>query len=100
MSVSTLERRFQAHFNCAPKSYIVSIRIREARRRLELGQSAKRVALELGFVDQSHMTRVFKQLLGRTPDDFRQTTEATTKDDGAARKDPGPYREYPRKARS
>ncbi|MBL8300968.1 MAG: AraC family transcriptional regulator [Rhodanobacteraceae bacterium] len=77
MSVSTLERRFQLHLNCTPKAYITTVRIREACRRLERGQSVKRVALELGFVDQSHMTRVFKQLLGRTPGAFQQAVETT-----------------------
>lgn len=72
MSVSTLERRFQAHFNCSPKAYITAIRIKEACRRLEAGQSIKRVAQDLGFVDQSHLTRAFKRLMGRPPGAFAQ----------------------------
>lgn len=76
MSVSTLERRFQAHFNCSPKAYITAIRIKEACRRLEAGQSIKRVAQDLGFVDQSHLTRAFKRIMGRPPGAFVQRAAA------------------------
>jgi AraC family transcriptional regulator len=54
--------------------YLRRFRVREACKRLggrEL--TLAEIALQVGFADQSHFTRVFKRLTGLTPGEYRQT---------------------------
>ncbi len=71
MSVTTFERHFQRQFGCPPKVFITHQRIQEACCRLRAQQPIKRVAQELGFCDQSHFTKAFKQCLHTTPGEFQ-----------------------------
>ena len=49
------------------------IRVDEARRLLSnTERPIADIALETGFTDQSHLTRVFRRVLGETPGDFRR----------------------------
>ncbi len=50
-----------------PWQYQAQLRVVEARRRLRAGERASQVAHSCGFVDQSHFTRVFRQISGFTP---------------------------------
>jgi AraC-like DNA-binding protein len=62
-----LIRLFQKHLGLTPYAYLTQIRIEKARRLLRLGQPAALVALDVGFADQAHFTKRFKQLTGTTP---------------------------------
>ena len=62
-----LLRSFKRKYGLSPREYHVRLRIGLAQRALREGQPAAQVAAEYGFVDQSHMTRHFKRLLGVTP---------------------------------
>lgn len=66
----TLIRRFRRRFNTTPHSWQIMLRVNEARRLLEDGMSATDVALEVGFYDQSHFTKMFKETFGVTPMQF------------------------------
>jgi AraC family transcriptional regulator len=51
------------------------LRIEEARRRLAGGREPlAQVALDLGFADQAHFTRVFGRVAGETPGRYRRRT--------------------------
>jgi transcriptional regulator GlxA family with amidase domain len=50
-----------------PCTYLSQLRITRARRLLEQGMSVVSVAQATGFVDQSHLHRVFRRLVGVTP---------------------------------
>lgn len=73
LSVSQLNRRFRATFQMSPSEYLQRVRVHEASRLLSESQRAiSDVALETGFYDQAHLTRMFRKWMGMTPTDFRK----------------------------
>lgn len=73
LSVSQLQREFLRLLALTPSEYITKVRVLMARRALERGDSAVgSIALDLGFYDQSHFTRVFRRATGLTPLAYRQ----------------------------
>lgn len=60
-------RAFSTTFGLAPSEYQRQLRLRAARRLLAGGMSAARVAAEVGFADQAHLTRWFRRCYGLTP---------------------------------
>lgn len=65
-----LLRGFVRHIGATPHAYIIQSRVRLARKLLLEGNSLVEAALELGFTDQSHMTRAFVRQFGITPGRF------------------------------
>ena len=63
---------FKRAFGVSPYRYILSMRIDRAKRLLsERHMAISQIALELGFADQSHFTKVFKTFVGATPRQYR-----------------------------
>jgi AraC-like DNA-binding protein len=60
-------RAFSATFGLPPHEYVLGRRLEAARSRILDGQPLAEVAAETGFVDQAHLTRRFKRLVGTTP---------------------------------
>lgn len=67
-----LSRAFKAAFGIAPHAYLVQLRLARARQLLASGQPPTRVAMTLGFADQSHMGRWFRRAYGLTPAHYRR----------------------------
>ncbi|MCQ4231147.1 AraC family transcriptional regulator [Pseudomonas stutzeri] len=67
-----LSRAFKAAFGIAPHAYLVQLRLARARQLLASGQPPARVAMTLGFADQSHMGRWFRRAYGLTPAHYRR----------------------------
>ena len=65
-----LARAFAKVFGIAPHAYVVGRRLDAARDRMLRGQPLADVAAEVGFHDQAHMSRRFKEFLGTTPGRF------------------------------
>jgi AraC-like DNA-binding protein len=65
-----LARAFTDAFGITPHTYVTGRRLEAARRRILDGQRLADVAAEVGFVDQPHLTRRFRQFLGTTPGRF------------------------------
>jgi AraC-like DNA-binding protein len=65
-----LQRLFLKKTGFSPKEYLVHCRMKKARELLMQGNAIASVALETGFVDQSHFTRYFKRLVGITPGEY------------------------------
>ncbi len=63
-------RVFKQATGLPPHMYRTLKRLEFAKTRLLQGCPAAEVALETGFVDQSHLTRKFRQLLGVTPGQY------------------------------
>ncbi|MDA8017924.1 MAG: AraC family transcriptional regulator [Thermoanaerobaculia bacterium] len=63
----TLARSFRTVYGLSVGQYIQRLRVFEACRLIQRGSPLADAALEAGFSDQSHMTRVFGRALGRTP---------------------------------
>jgi len=70
-----LLRMFKAETGLAPHAYLTQYRIRKATHFLSKGTPIVQVALRTGFCDQSQFTRRFKQLVGTTPGQFRNTEQ-------------------------
>lgn len=60
-------RIFRLQTGTSPHSYLIGVRIERAKKRLEQGESPVEVALACGFSDQSHLTNVFKRVIGTSP---------------------------------
>jgi AraC-like DNA-binding protein len=67
-----LNRRFGAAMGLPPHRYHLQLRIDAAKRKLAAGESIVQVAIDLGFSDQSHFTRLFSRVVGATPAQYQK----------------------------
>lgn len=67
-----LLRAFVREAGLSPHAYQQQERVRRAAQCLRAGHAASEVALDTGFADQAHLSRVFKQHTGVTPRVFQQ----------------------------
>ncbi|HYG41405.1 MAG TPA: helix-turn-helix transcriptional regulator, partial [Bordetella sp.] len=65
-------RAFRHATGMTPHAYQLDLRIVQARRLLRDGHSLSRIAHDLGFADQSHFQRAFKQRVAATPGMYRR----------------------------
>ncbi|WP_296306520.1 AraC family transcriptional regulator [Erythrobacter sp.] len=73
LSISHFSRAFKATFGIAPHQWLIRRRIEVAKALLKSPSlSLARVALECGFADQSHFTRVFTRIVGMGPGAWRR----------------------------
>ena len=72
LSPSQFRRKIQGITGLTPANYILTIRMDEAKRMLEMypKYSVSEVALSCGFADNSHFTHSFTRLFGITPLQF------------------------------
>lgn len=71
-----LSRAFRRFHGRTPGEYLLDLRVRHVCERLaDPDIPLADLALEAGFADQSHCTRVFKRLTGTTPGAFRASSE-------------------------
>lgn len=77
-----LLRVFKAQTGLTPWQYQTQARIDAARALLSRGEPPSQVAAACGFVDQSHMTRIFRRVVGVTPAvfaaDYKRAVTATS----------------------
>ena len=69
-----LARAFALAFGIPPHAWVVGRRLEAARERILRGQDLADVAVEVGFVDQAHLSRRFAGFLGTTPGRYRAAT--------------------------
>jgi AraC-like DNA-binding protein len=72
LSVFHLAHSFRKATGFSPLAYRNQCRVSEARRRLLAGESIAAVALDVGFADQSHLTRQFQRIFGVSPGRYVQ----------------------------
>ncbi len=73
LSVSRLAHLFREEMGVTIVDYLTNLRIHHAKRLLMLSESnCTRICYEVGYNNQSYFTRVFKQITGLTPRQFRQ----------------------------
>jgi AraC-like DNA-binding protein len=63
----TIARQFRAAFGTSPTRFRTMRQLDDVRRLVKSGASLADAALQAGFYDQSHMSRMFKQAYGLTP---------------------------------
>jgi len=71
LSRYSLARQFRVMCGTSPYRYLLMRRLDVARERLGQDRSLAEVALETGFADQAHFSRVFKATFGLTPAQYR-----------------------------
>lgn len=72
-STGYLVRAFKRHFNMTPHAYRLNRRIQLGQQALKQGQPIADVAQTVGFSDQAHFHRIFKQRVAATPDQYRRS---------------------------
>jgi AraC-like DNA-binding protein len=66
-----LVRGFSRAYGLPPHAWLLQERVRRAQALLRAGRPIAEVAAEVGFADQSHLTRRFRQVVGVTPGRYR-----------------------------
>jgi AraC-like DNA-binding protein len=70
-----LARQFRIMCGTSPYRYLLMRRLDFARQQLAQGRSLVEVAIEAGFADQAHFSRMFKATFGITPARYRALRE-------------------------
>jgi AraC-like DNA-binding protein len=66
-----LVRVFTKEVGLPPHAYLIQARIMRACRLLQAGVPVTQAAIDVGFVDQSHLHRHFKRIMGMTPGTYQ-----------------------------
>lgn len=74
VSLRHLQRIFLSKFSQAPLEWLNRQRMLTAASMLLENRPLKVICAELGFKQLSHFCRMFKEQIGRTPDEFRQSS--------------------------
>jgi AraC-like DNA-binding protein len=69
---TTLVKQFARRYGLPPLAWLRNWRVARARALLRAGLPLADAALAVGFADQAHLTRVFKQVYGSTPGVLRK----------------------------
>ena len=67
-------RMFRRDFGLTPHAYLNHVRVLRAREMLQRGYPIAQAAVNVGFVDQSHLHRHFKRIVGVTPGQYALTS--------------------------
>jgi AraC-like DNA-binding protein len=86
-----LARQFRIMCGTSPYRYLLMRRLHFAREQLALSRSLVEVAIEAGFADQAHFSRMFKATFGITPARYRALTEPESPKYAIAEKRNGMY---------
>lgn len=77
LSQSHFSHAFKASTGMAPHQWQVNARLRRAKNLIRRGNlSLIDIAVETGFADQAHFTRVFRKNFGTTPANWRKSNGA------------------------
>jgi len=71
-SPETIIRAFTKQLAISPKAYLTNVRIEKSKTLLKQGISIIDTALQLGFSDQSHFHKTFKNYCAMTPKQYQQ----------------------------
>lgn len=72
LSQRTLLRRFKKVTRYSPKQYIIQLKVEQAKQLMELEKmNIDKIAYKLGYNDASNFIKIFKQIAGITPAEFK-----------------------------
>jgi AraC-like DNA-binding protein len=77
LSRYAIARHFRTCYGTNPYRYLVMRRLAEAKRQIIQGVPIVTAAIELGFADQSHLTRCFHQMFGLPPGRLQRLCRST-----------------------
>lgn len=72
LSKFQLLRAYKKRYAITPLAHLSSFKIERACELLAKGIAPAEIAMQLGFADQAHLTRVFKQQIGMTPKAYQR----------------------------
>jgi AraC family transcriptional regulator len=73
MSESHFSRSFKRSVGIAPHQYLMQQRVERAKQLLKRQAiSISHIALDCGFANQTHLTKVFRQMTGVTPKAYQK----------------------------
>ena len=73
LSAAHFCRAFKKSFCATPHAYIVQRRVMRAQELMRSTRSPlSQIALDCGFADQTHLSKLFRRLTGRTPNAWRR----------------------------
>jgi AraC family transcriptional regulator len=76
LSVSHFSRAFRRSMGVAPHNWLLTRRVEAAKEKLRDHRlTLSDVALDCGFADQSHLTRVFTRIIGISPGAWRRSLD-------------------------
>lgn len=79
LSVSHFGRAFKQTYGRSPHAHIIAERIERAQEMmLETAEPLAQIASAVGLADQSHLSRLFRQVTGETPFAWRRARWAPT----------------------
>lgn len=70
MSRSRLYAEFKKQLGCSPSELQQQLRLKEAARRFETGESITKVCYDLGYSNPSHFSRRFRHFFGKSPREY------------------------------
>ncbi len=62
---------FKIKTGLTPHNFILNLKVAKAKELLDKGDDICKVALDIGFFDQSHLNRVFKRFESITPYEYK-----------------------------
>ncbi|MGE4293350.1 MAG: helix-turn-helix domain-containing protein [Desulfovibrio sp.] len=68
-----LLRQFKRSLGLPPHAWQIQQRVQRAQHLLAAGEPIVEAALATGFTDQSHFSKIFKQIVGATPNQYRRS---------------------------
>lgn len=76
LSPSHFSRLFKKNIGQSPHQFVMSYRVEQAKKMLtDQARPIIDIALSCGFADQAHLSRVFKQIAGLTPKQYRSSLQ-------------------------
>jgi prepilin-type processing-associated H-X9-DG protein len=78
LSRYALARQFRVRYGTSPYRYLLMRRLEEVRQQIARGRALVDAALDAGFADQAHCTRMFTATFGVTPARYRALCLPTT----------------------
>jgi AraC-like DNA-binding protein len=72
LSSSYLIRAFRARYGMTPHAYLIDRRVELSRALLKRGRAIAEVAAQVGFADQAHLQRAFRERVAATPGQYRR----------------------------
>ena len=67
------KRAFKERFGCTPHEYVIRMRVARAKNLMMISNdSLGQIAVECGFVNQFHLSNVFRKIIGERPDRWRR----------------------------